>query len=146
MHRLPYPQFPPLLYNGDRCGYPSCRQAIEMRAFPAVTYNAVTPYGTLSRFTELRDDQSVDWDRRSESSRPSRRWSLARRESSPRQESPASVQTSSVQTTATGYSRRREYQTGVQLPLSFIFILLCASLFLRYKKIIYWFIYFFFLY
>ena len=113
--RLPYPQFPPLLYDGNfsRCGYPSCRQAIEMRTFPAFTYNAGTPYGTMSRFTELRDDD----DRRSESSRPPRRRSpIPRRESPPRQESPASVQSSSAQTTASGYSGRREYQTGVQPP------------------------------
>ena len=99
--------------NFCRCGYPSCRQAIEMRTFPAVTYNAGTPYGTLSRFTELRDEE----DRRSESSRPPRRRSPApRRESPPRRESSTSVQSSSAQTTASGYSRRREYQTGVQPP------------------------------
>ena len=112
--RLPYPQFPPLLYDGDfsQCGYPSCRQAIKMRAFPAVTYNAGTPYGTMSRFTELRDKD--DRDRRSESSRPPRRQSPGRRE--PRPESSPSVQTSSAQTSASGFSGRREYQTGVQSP------------------------------
>ena len=82
--RLPYPQFPPLLYDGDfsRCGYPSCRQAIKMRTFPAVAYNAGTPYGTMSRFTEIRDEDDRDW--RSESSRPPRRRSPGRREPSPR--------------------------------------------------------------
>ena len=110
---FPFPQFPPLLYDGDfnRCGYPSCRQAIEMRAVPAVAYNAGTPYGTMSRFTELRDEE----DRRSESARPPRRRSPGREESSARRSSP-SRQTSSAQTSSSGYPGRRDYQTGVQPP------------------------------
>ena len=113
--RLPYPQFPSLLYYGDfnQCGYPSCRQAIKMRAFPAVAYNAGTPYGTMST-TEIRDED--DRDRRSESSRPPRRSSPGRREPSPKPESSSSVQTSYAQTSALGFTGRQEYQTGVQPP------------------------------
>ena len=114
--RLPYPQFPPLLYDGDfnRCGYTSCRQAIKMQAFPEVAYNAGTPYGTMSRFTELRDED--DRDRRSESSRPPRRCSPGRREPFPGPGSSPSVQTRSAQTSASGFTGRRDYKTGVQPP------------------------------
>ena len=77
--RLPFPQFPPLLYDGDfsRCGYPTCRrEAIEMRSFPALSFDR----GSLSlRFTEIWDEFD-ERPRRDESKAPRRR-SPARRES-----------------------------------------------------------------
>ena len=45
--RLPFPQFPPLLYDGDfsRCGYPTCRrETIKMRwSFPALSFDRGSP-------------------------------------------------------------------------------------------------------
>ena len=105
--RLPFPEFPPLLYDGDfsRCGYSTCRrEAIEMRSFPTLSFNRGSP---SPQFTEIREN--FDNRSRKAKSRPRRRRSPVRRESPERASTLA-------QTQSTDSPQRREYRTGVQPP------------------------------
>ena len=70
--RLPFPQFPPFFYDGDfsRCRFLTCRRdAIEMRPFPALSYDKGSPF----RFTEILGEDYEERSRRAEARPPCRR-------------------------------------------------------------------------